>query len=72
MHALANLSVSEIVILWFIVFGFCAFGITLLAVSVSAALSAGREEAAPLKREVTPARAVGAEPERKESETLSR
>jgi len=59
MHALANLSVSEIVILWFIVFGFCAFGITLLAVSISAGLSAGDEETASPKRDVTPARHVG-------------
>jgi hypothetical protein len=58
MQALANLSVGEIVVLWFIILGFCAFGITLLAVSVSAALSSDDEETASPKPEVTPARFV--------------
>ena len=57
MQALANLAPAEAATLILIVLAFCAFGVTLFAVSLSVTLSE-RARAEPPKAEVTPARRV--------------
>ncbi len=57
MHAMSDLATALLAILSFAVVAFCAFGVILLAVSVSAAFGARADrETQPARREVTPAR----------------
>ena len=57
MHQIAALPAAQLAVLAFIILGFLAFGITLLTLSISAALDENARKQAPAPRtEVTPAR----------------
>jgi hypothetical protein len=57
MHAMSDLATALLAVLSFAVVAFCAFGVILLAVAVSATLGArANREMQPARREVTPAR----------------
>jgi hypothetical protein len=57
MHAMSDLATALLAFLAFAAVAFCAFGVILLAISISAALGARADRETPsLRREVTPAR----------------